>query len=57
MYAPNLAEVLPQLPNIELIVQVRDDSNNELLEGATFYDDFIRDQIPRELDDCSEDDL
>ena len=57
MYAPNLAEVLPQLPKIELIVQVRDDSNNELLEGATFYDDFIRNQIPRELDDCSEDDL
>ena len=56
MYAPNLAEVLPQLPDIELIVQVRDDSNNELLEGATFNDDFIRDQIPRQLDDCSEDD-
>ncbi len=57
MYAPNLAEVLPQLPNIEVIVQVADDSNHELLQGAIFYDDFIRNQEPRDLDDCSEDDL
>ena len=56
MYAPNLAEVLPQLPNIEIAVQVRDDSDNELLKGAGFYDDFIQDQLPRDLGDCSEDD-
>jgi len=57
MYAPNLAEVLPQLPNIELIVQVADGSNHELLQGAIFYDDFIRNEEPRDLDDCSQDDL
>ena len=41
VYAPNLAEVLPQLPNIELIVQVPDQSGNRLLEGAVYYNDFI----------------
>ena len=56
-YAPNLAEVLPQLPNIKLIIQVPDDSNNELLEGAIYYDDFVQGHDPKDLDDCSPDDL
>lgn len=56
-YAPNLAEVLPQLPNIKLIIQVPDASNNELLKDAIFYDDFIQGHDPRNLDDCSPDDL
>jgi len=56
-YAPNLAEVLPQLPNIELIVQVPDESENRLLEGAVYYNDFIQSHEPRDLNDCSPDDL
>lgn len=56
-YAPNLADVLPQLPNIELIVQVPDESDNELLTGAIFYNDFLQNHEPRNLDDCSPDDL
>lgn len=57
MYAPNLAEVLPQLPNLGLIVQVPDESGNGLLPGAIYYEDFLREQEPRDLDDCSPDDL
>ena len=41
MYAPNLAEVLPQLPNLGLIVQVPDESGNGLLPGAIYYEDFL----------------
>ena len=57
VYAPNLAEVLPQLPNIELIVQVPDQSGNRLLEGAVYYNDFIYGHEPRDLSHCSPDDL
>lgn len=56
-YAPNLAEVLPQLPNIELIVQVPDESGNRLLEGAVYYNDFVESHEPKDLNDCSPDDL
>ncbi|MEC7827045.1 MAG: AMP-binding protein [Actinomycetota bacterium] len=56
-YAPNLAEVLPQLPNIELIVQVPDESGNPLLKGAIYYNDFIQSHEPKDLNDCSPDDL
>ncbi len=57
MYAPNLAEVLSDLPDVELIVQVADQSGNELLPGAVPYEEFVRAQVPRSLDDCSPDDL
>ncbi|MED5551221.1 MAG: AMP-binding protein [Actinomycetota bacterium] len=57
MYATTLAEVLPDLPDIELIVQVEDESDNKLLPGAVPYEEFVRDQEPLSLDDCSPDDL
>ncbi|NLD78200.1 MAG: acyl-CoA synthetase, partial [Acidimicrobiales bacterium] len=40
-FAPTLAEVLPDLPELRLVVQVPDDSGNELLPGAVRYDDLL----------------
>ena len=40
-FAPTLAQVLPSLRNVSLLVQVADGSGNELLEGAIRYDDFL----------------
>ncbi|HEX2578580.1 MAG TPA: acyl-CoA synthetase [Aquihabitans sp.] len=40
-FAPTLAEVLPDLPDIALLAQVPDDSGNDLLPGAVRYDDLL----------------
>jgi fatty-acyl-CoA synthase len=40
-FAPTLAEVLPELPRLSLLLQVRDESGNDLLEGATWYEDAL----------------
>ena len=56
-YAPNLEQVLPQLPAIKLIVQVPDESNNDLIDGAIFYNDFLQGHEPTDLSECSPDDL
>ncbi|MFM2072101.1 MAG: hypothetical protein RLZZ623_2364, partial [Actinomycetota bacterium] len=40
-FAPTLAAVLPQLPHLRLILQVRDESGNDLLAGAVWYDDAL----------------
>ena len=40
-FAPILAQVLPSLPNVALLIQVPDDSGNELLSGAISYEDFL----------------
>src|SRR5262245_14933050 len=39
--APTLAEVLPDLPELTLLLQVDDDSGNELLPGAVWYEDAL----------------
>jgi fatty-acyl-CoA synthase len=57
MYAPTLGEVLADLPNIGLIVQVADESGNEMLPGAVAYEEFVEAQDPRSLEECSPDDL
>ena len=56
-YAERLAEVLPDLPSIELIVQVADETDAPLLPGAVDYDDFMAKGEPADLDLCSPDDL
>jgi 3-oxocholest-4-en-26-oate---CoA ligase len=38
-FAPTLAEVLPDLDNLRVILQVPDDSGNDLLPGAVWYED------------------
>ena len=40
-FAPTLAEVLPDLPNLRVILQVADHSGNELLPGAVWYEDAL----------------
>src|SRR5579885_1135037 len=38
---PTSAEVLPDLPDLQLLLQVRDESGNELLDGAVWYEDAL----------------
>ena len=40
-FAPTLAEVLPDLDDVALLIQVADESGNDLLEGAIRYEDLI----------------
>ncbi len=40
-FAPTLAEVLPDLPNLKVILQVPDESGNDLLPGAVWYEDAL----------------
>ncbi|MEY2401314.1 MAG: hypothetical protein QOJ08_1425 [Ilumatobacteraceae bacterium] len=45
-FAPTLAEVLPQLDDLRVILQVPDDSGNELLPGAVWYEDALASASP-----------
>lgn len=45
-FAPTLAEVLPDLPQVRVILQVADDSGNELLPGAVWYEDALEQSSP-----------
>ncbi len=40
-FAPTLAQVLPKVPSLKLLIQVRDDSGNHLLPGAIDYDEIM----------------
>jgi len=40
-FAPTLAEVLPSLPNVRVILQVPDESGNDLLPGAVWYEEAL----------------
>jgi acyl-CoA synthetase (AMP-forming)/AMP-acid ligase II len=40
-FAPTLAAILPDLPDLRVIVQVADESGHDLLPGATWYDDAL----------------
>lgn len=40
-FAPLLQEVRPSLPNLKVIIQVPDSSNNDLLPGAVWYEDAL----------------
>jgi fatty-acyl-CoA synthase len=40
-FAPTLAEVLPTLPDLRVILQVDDGSGNDLLPGAVWYEDAL----------------
>ena len=57
-FAPTLAEVLDDLDDLELIIQVPDDSGHDLLPGAVRYDDLLAEGDDGPLpDDVSPDDL
>jgi 3-oxocholest-4-en-26-oate---CoA ligase len=40
-FAPTLAEVLPELPNLTVLIQIADDSGNDLLPGAVDYESVV----------------
>ena len=59
-FAPTLAEVLPQLPELKLLLQVDDESGNELLPGAQWYEEALAAASPERptcADSWSPDDL
>jgi len=49
-FAPILAEVLPQLDCVDLLIQVDDDSGNELLPGAVRYEELLAAASPERPD-------
>lgn len=40
-FAPRVAEVLPDLPNLRVLIQIADQSGNELLDGAVDYESIV----------------
>jgi acyl-CoA synthetase (AMP-forming)/AMP-acid ligase II len=49
-FAPTLADVLPTLPNLTVILQVPDSSGNDLLPGAIWYEDALASASPARPD-------
>ena len=45
-FAPRVAEVLPDLPQLRVLIQIADDSGNALLDGAVDYEDAISSELP-----------
>ena len=57
-FAPTLAQVLPDLSRLDLLIQVADDSGNALLDGALRYEDLLAEGSEDPLDNgWSPDDL
>jgi 3-oxocholest-4-en-26-oate---CoA ligase len=46
VFAPRVAEVLPDLPNLRVLIQIADDSGNELLDGAVDYETVVASSPP-----------
>lgn len=46
-FAPTLAEVLPELPQLRTLIQIADDSGNALLDGAVDYEAAIAAASPQ----------
>jgi fatty-acyl-CoA synthase len=56
--APVLGKILPELPDLEVLIQVGDDSGNDLLQGAVDYEAALASAPPeRPQPDWSPDDL
>lgn len=45
-FAPRVAEILPDLPQLRVLIQIADDSGNELLDGAVDYESAIASCAP-----------
>ena len=56
-FAPRVAEVLPDLPQLQVLIQIADDSGNALLDGAVDYDSIIESSSPSPSTEHSPDDL
>jgi fatty-acyl-CoA synthase len=53
-FAPTLEEVLPDLPDLQLLLQIEDESGNELLPDARWYEEALAAASP-ELPACAPD--
>ena len=40
-FAPRVAEVLPKLPHLRVLIQIADDSGNDLVHGAVDYESIV----------------
>jgi acyl-CoA synthetase (AMP-forming)/AMP-acid ligase II len=49
-FAPTLAAVLPELPSLEVVLQVPDASGHDLLPGAIWYEDALAAASPERPD-------
>ena len=56
-FAPRVAEVLPDLPQLRVLIQIADDSGNALLDGAVDYESAIESAPPPTSVQHSPDDL
>lgn len=56
-FAPRVAEVLPDLPQLRVLIQIADDSGHALLDGAVDYEAVIDGQAPPPAVQHSPDDL
>jgi acyl-CoA synthetase (AMP-forming)/AMP-acid ligase II len=56
-FAPRVAEVLPDLPQLRVPIQIADDSGNDLLYGAVDYESVIASSSPAPPVQHSPDDL
>lgn len=45
-FAPRVAEILPDLPRLRVLIQIADDSGNELLDGAVDYESALESSSP-----------
>ena len=45
-FAPRVAEVLPDLPELRVLIQIADGSGNDLLDGAVDYETVIASSSP-----------
>jgi 3-oxocholest-4-en-26-oate---CoA ligase len=45
-FAPRVAEVLPDLPQLRVLIQIADDSGNDLVYGAVDYDSIVESSSP-----------
>ncbi|GAT11900.1 acyl-CoA synthetase [Mycolicibacterium novocastrense] len=45
-FAPRVAEVLADLPNLRVLIQIADDSGNDLLDGAVDYESIVGSGTP-----------
>lgn len=50
-FAPQVAALREWLPRLEVLIQVADDSGNELLPGAVDYEDAVRTRSPGPMPD------
>ena len=41
-FAPRVADVLPHLPRLRVLIQIADDSGNDLVHGAVDYESIVR---------------